>query len=69
MKQIRFLYEPLYKEFGGDVVNRVRRELVAANGKHPSYIELYAALCLKQRQRADRRPNCTCGKTPCECPF
>jgi len=43
--------EGIYDEFGRDVVDTMRRELTAKNGRPPTYVELLAALYLKQGPR------------------
>lgn len=41
------VYVPIYAEFGKDRVDTKRRELTAELGRLPSYLELYAMLCLE----------------------
>lgn len=40
-------YQPICDEFGKDRTNAKRRELTTELGRLPSYLELYAALCLE----------------------
>jgi hypothetical protein len=42
------LYERLYNEYGRENVGITRRELTTKYGRMPNYIELLAALALKQ---------------------
>jgi hypothetical protein len=50
------MYEAIYKEFGREATDIVRRELTARLNRMPSHIELYAEMCLRQGFKATPDP-------------